>query len=206
MRLMCLHLDTSEVTLVTDKGPLSEDNLAKVREWIHVVAALPASMPSDLMDLDLDRFSPLHTTGKGHELLGYLTRRELYGEEWKVEVTYNAATAQRKAAAYARYETKFLEGMAKLKEGYARTKGRQLSYPRAGEWAARLIPSATWEPSVTNSPRTRSELVMGWTRRNARCCAIGRAGGCSAPTSIWMRRGWRGPTRNGRRSERISSG
>ena len=141
MRLMRLHLDTSEMILVTDKGPLSEDNLAKVREWMHVVAALPANMASDLMDLDLDRFSPLHATGRGHELLGYLAQRELYGQEWNVAVTYNAATARRKAETYARYEKKFLEGMAKLKEGYERTKGRQLSYPRAAEWAANLVSS-----------------------------------------------------------------
>ena len=141
MRLMRLHLDTSEMILVTDKGPLPEDNLAKVREWMHVLAALPANMASDLMDLDLDRFSPLHATGRGHELLGYLTRRELYGEEWNVAVTYNAATAQRRAEAYARYERKFLERMPKLKEGYERTKGRQLSYPRAAEWAARMVPT-----------------------------------------------------------------
>ena len=141
MRLMRLHLDTSEMILVTDKGPLSEDNLAKVREWMHVVAALPANMASDLMDLDLDRFSPLHATGGGHELLGYLAQRELYGQEWNVAVTYNAATARRKAETYARYEKKFLEGMAKLKEGYERTKGRQLSYPRAAEWAANLVSS-----------------------------------------------------------------
>jgi transposase len=141
LRLTRLHLDTSEMIMVMDKGPNSEENLAKVTEWMHVVGALPANMAPDLMDLDLDRFSPLHATGRGHELLGYLTRRTLYDQEFHVAVTYNAATAKRKGLTFARYETKFLEGMAKLKAGYERTSGRQVGYSQAAAKAALLVPS-----------------------------------------------------------------
>ena len=141
MRLTRLHLDTSEMILVMDKGPNSEENLGKVTEWMHVVGALPANMASDLMDLDLDQFSPLHATGRGHELLGYLTRRRVYEQEFNIAVTYNAATAKRKAETLARYERRFLEGMAKLKEGYERTKGRQVSYPQAAAKSAQLVPT-----------------------------------------------------------------
>ena len=141
LRLTRLHLDTSEMILVMDKGPNSDENLVKVTEWMHVVGALPANMAPDLMDLDLDHFSPLHMTGRGHELLGYLTRRTVYDQEFNLAVTYNAATAKRKAETYARYEQRFLEGMAKLKEGYERTSGRQIGYPQAAAKAALLVPT-----------------------------------------------------------------
>ena len=141
LRLTRLHLDTSEMILVMDKGPNSDENLAKVTEWMHVVGALPANMAPDLMDLDLDRFSPLHATGRGHELLGYLTRRTLYDQAFHVAVTYNAATAKRKALTFARYERKFLDEMAKLKGGYERTSGRQVGYPQAAAKAALLVPT-----------------------------------------------------------------
>ena len=141
MRLTRLHLDTSEMIVVMDKGPNSDENLAKVTEWMHVVGALPANMAPDLMDLDLDHFSPLHATGRGQELLGYLTRRTLYDQEFHVAVTYNAATAKRKALTFARYERKFLEEMAKLKAGYERASGRQVGYPQAAAKAALLVPT-----------------------------------------------------------------
>ena len=140
VRLTRLHLDTSEMILVMDKGPNSEANLGKVTEWMHVVGALPANLAPDLMDLELDCFSPLHATGREHELLGYLTRRTVYEQEFNIAVTYNAATAKRKTETFARYEKRFLEGMAKLKEGYERTSGRQVGYPQAAQKAAQLVP------------------------------------------------------------------
>ena len=141
LRLTRLHLDTSAMILVMDKGPNSDRNLARVTEWMHVVGALPANLAPDLMDLDLGKFSPLHVTGRGHPLLGYLTRREIYGQEFQVAVTYNAATAKRKAETFARYEQRFVTEMARLKVGYERAKGRQVSYPRAAARAAQLVPA-----------------------------------------------------------------
>ena len=56
-------------------------------------------------------------------------------------VTYNAATAKRKAETFARYEKRFLEGMRKLNDGYLRTSGRQIGYPQAAARAAELVPT-----------------------------------------------------------------
>ena len=157
VRLTKLRLDTSEMILVMDKGPNSDANLAKVTEWMHVVGALPANLAPDLMDLDLDKFSPLHATGRGHELLGYLTRRKVYEQEFHIAVTYNAATAKRKAETFARYERRFLEGMAKLKEGYERTSGRQIGYPQAAQRAAELVPKDYASPlRYTLSPKPKT--------------------------------------------------
>ena len=141
LRLERVHLDPSEMVLVMDKGPNSEENLRKVTDWMHVVGAVPANLVPDLMDLELERFSPLHATGRGHPLLAYRARRELYGIESTVVVTYNSATAHRKADTLARCERRFLAGMEKLKAGYERVKGRQVSYPRAAAIAAALVPA-----------------------------------------------------------------
>ena len=140
LRLERCHLDPSEMVLVMDKGPNSEVNLHKVTDWMHVVGAVPANLVPDLMDLDLEKFSPLHATGRGHPLLAYRARRELYGIQSSVVVTYNSATAHRKAETLERCERRFLGGMVKLKAGYERTKGRQVSYPRAAGIAASLVP------------------------------------------------------------------
>lgn len=141
LRLERCHLDPSEMVLVMDKGPNSEANLKRVTDWMHVVGAVPANLVPDLMDLELERFGPLHATGRGHPLLAYRTRRELYKVESTVVVTYNAATARRKAETLARCEQRFLTGMGMLKAGYERTKGRRVSYPRAAAMAAALVPS-----------------------------------------------------------------
>ena len=139
MRLTRLHLDIFEMIVIMDKGPNSEDNLAKVTEWMHVMGTLPANMAPDLMDLDLDHFSPLHATGLGHPLLGYLTQWEVYGETFNLAVTYNPATSQWKAQTLARREVRSLKEMAKLKAGHERTSGKQVSYPRAARIAAGLV-------------------------------------------------------------------
>ena len=54
-------------------------------------------------------------------------------------MTYNPATAQRKAQALARQEVRLLKEMAKLKAGYERTSGWRVSYPRAAGTAAGLV-------------------------------------------------------------------
>jgi transposase len=141
LRLERCHLDPSEMVMVMDKGPNSEANLRKVTDWMHVVGAVPANLVPDLMDLDLGKFSPLHATGRGNPLLAYRARRELYGIPSTVVVTYNAATAHRKAETLGRCERRFLGGMEKLKAGYERRKGRQVSYPRAAAIAAALVPT-----------------------------------------------------------------
>jgi transposase len=157
LRLERCHLDPSEMVLVMDKGPNSEANLKRVTDWMHVVGAVPANLVPDLMDLDLDRFSPLHATGRGHPLLAYRARRKLYEVDSTVVVTYNAATARRKGETLARCEARFLAGMAKLKAGYERTKGRQVSYPRAAAIAAGLVPvefQGVFRYELTPSPKS----------------------------------------------------
>ncbi len=157
VRLTRLELDPSEMILVMDRGANSEENLAKAKELMHVVGGVPSHLVPDLMDLDPADFTPLHVTGRGNELLGHLTRRELYGQEWNVAVVYNAATAQRRAKAYAKYETRFLERIQKLKEGYERTKGRPITYSSAAAQAAALVfdPYRTvFRYAISENPRT----------------------------------------------------
>ena len=153
VRLTRLELDPSEMILVMDRGANSEENLAKARELMHVVGGVPSHLVPDLMELDPTDFTPLHVTGRGNELLGHLTRREIYGQEWNVAVVYNAATARRRAEAYARYERRFVAGIQKLKEGYERTKGRPMTYSRAAAQAAALV----FEPYRTVFRYTLSE-------------------------------------------------
>jgi transposase len=157
LRLERCHLDPSEMVLVMDKGPNSEVNLHQVTDWMHVVGAVPANLVPDLMDLDLEKFSPLHATGRGHPLLAYRARRELYGIPSSVVVTYNSATAHRKAETLERCERRFLGGMEKLKAGYERSKGRQVSYPRAAGIAAALVPGeyqSVFRYELTPNPKS----------------------------------------------------
>ena len=139
VRLTRLELDPREMILVFDRGPNSNDNVAKALDLMHVVGAVPPQLVPDLMALDLDQFSPLGPTASGHPLLAYRTRRELYDQELTVVVTYNAATAERKRLTYERYEQRFLERMARLKKNWERTQGRPLSYESAAAQAAALV-------------------------------------------------------------------
>lgn len=183
-----LHLETSEMILVMNKGTNSDANLAKVTEWKHVVGALAANLAPDLMDLDLDKFSPLHATGRGHDLPGYLTRRVVYQPEFNIAVTYNAVTAKRKTETYLLYEKRFLEWMAKLKEGYERTSGCQIGYPQAAQRAAELVPKDHASPlryTLPLNPKTL-EFHVDPEKRDG-CCATS-VDGCSSRTSTSMPR------------------
>ena len=156
VRLVGLELDPGEMILVMDKGANSEENFAKATELMHVVGSVPSHLVPELMDHPVEEFTPLHETGRGTPLVGYLGRRELYGREWNVAVTYNAATARRKEATYRRYEARFRERMAKLQAGYLRTKGRATTYSgAAAEAAAQVFPPyrSVFRYAISEEPR-----------------------------------------------------
>jgi transposase len=159
VRLTRLELDPAEMVMVMDKGANSDENLAKAADLMHVVGSAPSHLVPDLMDLSLEEYTPIHATMRGHRLLGYLTRRDLYGQSWNVAVIYNNATAARKEEAYRKYEARFVTGIQKIKEGYERARGRPLSYARAQALAAALVFPAyqsAFRYTISETPRRLS--------------------------------------------------
>jgi len=113
-RLERLKVATEELVLVFDKGNNSEDNLDLINGRFHIIASVKRNQASELMEVSLAKFEYLYTTYVGYKVVGYPTRCEFFGREWRTIVTYNPGTARKQKETYERNKrilTKFLDGL-----------------------------------------------------------------------------------------------
>jgi transposase len=82
----------SDLVIVLDKGNNSEDNFLAMRGLISWVGALVPSHHKDLMSLDLSAYQ-----GFWKDLRFYRTTKKIMGMDCAVVLTYNQATARKKA-------------------------------------------------------------------------------------------------------------
>jgi transposase len=105
-----------DLTLVFDKGNISDDNLTLLDlEKLHFVGSLTASQHADLLAVGLDQYQPL----SGESWAGvraYRCKREVFGQNRTVVVTFSESFFSQQAhglmAQFAKCVTK-LEGLAK---------------------------------------------------------------------------------------------
>lgn len=100
--VMCGFNQTKQrLTVVFDKGINSDEALAAIddHERIHFISSYSTYFADELAGTDLKHFAPLGNTTDDDEdrLLAYRTRAVFWGGERTVVVTYNPATARKKA-------------------------------------------------------------------------------------------------------------
>lgn len=133
-RLKTLKIDPKSITVVMDKGNNSDENIKKIteRKKMHLVGSLKRDQVKDLLKIPLHEFDILYTNGKKHEIRGYRSKRDIFGQTFTVVVSHNPATEKRQRMTYERSKQKFLDGMNELKKKYERAEGRGRKMEQAG--------------------------------------------------------------------------
>ena len=142
LRLKTLKIDPESITIIMDKGNNSEDNIERITGKMHIVGSLKRDQVRNLLELPLQEFEYLYTNKKKHEIKGYRTQLEVFGQEYTVVISHNSATEKRQKITYMNAKQKFLIGMKELKDKYERTEGsgRKMGQAGAIQKSSKLIP------------------------------------------------------------------
>ena len=93
-RLIDLEVATEKLIMVFDRGINSKDNFEKVREAMHVIAALNRQQAQKLFQIPLEKFDEVAKDSEGKPLKGFPTRWQGFGQDWRVLVTWRKGTAE----------------------------------------------------------------------------------------------------------------
>jgi len=123
-RLEDLHVETTDLIFVFDKGINSQDNVDQILYNMHLVGSIPRDESKDLLEKASKReLAHVYTTDKGHVISGWRTRETFYGREFEVVVQHNPATQSRQEETYERQKARILEGVEAIRASCLR-KGR----------------------------------------------------------------------------------
>jgi transposase len=131
-RLRNLKIDTTDMTVVFDKGNNSEDNINKILENMHVIGSLKHNQVKALMEVPLSEFDFLYKSSKVNEVYGYRTKKHVFGQEFTVVVSYNSKSQAKKEKKYEENKIKILKGLAELKKKAEQENGKGKKITRKG--------------------------------------------------------------------------
>jgi transposase len=140
-RLEYIGADPNDVVLIFDRGNNSKDNIAKLKDKIHVLGALKRSQVPELFKLPLDDFTDLYQTKKDTIVKGYSTKLNVFGRELKIVVTFNRSTRKRQKMTFLKAKKKIMDELSKIKASVERIgSGRKTTPEGAVKRAVKVIP------------------------------------------------------------------
>ena len=131
-RLRNLKINTTDMTVVFDKGNNSDDNINKALENMHVVGSLKRNQVKALMEVPLSEYDFLYKSSKVNEVFGYRTKKYVFGQEFTVVVSYNSKSQAKKEKKYEENKIKILKGLEELKKKAEQESGKGKKITRKG--------------------------------------------------------------------------
>jgi transposase len=113
-RIESLNLPVKDMVLAFDRGMNSKDNIDKLVDKIHIIGGVKRNQLGELWNIPLSKFNELYTTSTEHKVLGYETKRDVFGRVFRIIMTYNEATASRQKEQYEKEKKDFLAEAAKI--------------------------------------------------------------------------------------------
>ena len=107
-RLVDLEVATDQLIMVFDRGINSKDNFEKVREAMHVIAALNRQQAQKLFRVPLEKFGEVAKDSEGKPVVGLSTRWFGFEQDWRVLITYREARAEHEERTWNDIRTKVL--------------------------------------------------------------------------------------------------
>jgi transposase len=108
-RLRNLKINTTDMTVVFDKGNNSDDNINKALENMHVIGSLKRNQVKALMEVTMSEYDFLYKSSKVNEVYGYRTKKHVFGQEFTVVVSYNSKSQAKKEKKYEENKIKILK-------------------------------------------------------------------------------------------------
>jgi transposase len=131
-RLKNLKINTTDMTVVFDKGNNSDDNINKALENMHVVGSLKRNQVKALMELPLSEYNFLYKSSNVNEVYGYRIKKHVFGQEFTIVVSYNSKSQAKKEKKYEENKIKILKGLAELKKKAEQEIGKGKKITRKG--------------------------------------------------------------------------
>ncbi len=121
-RIEALNLPVKDVVLAIDRGMNSKDNIDGIMDKMHIIGGLKRNQLSELWDYPLSDFRELYTTTTNHKVLGYETRKTVFGRTYRIILTYNESTAIKQKERYEREKEEFLAEAARIQSSLSTQK------------------------------------------------------------------------------------
>ena len=131
-RLRNLKINTTDMTVVFDKGNNSDDNINKALENMHVIGSLKRNQVKALMEITMSEYDFLYKSSKVNEVYGYRTKKHVFGQEFTVVVSYNSKSQAKKEKKYEENKIKILKGLGELKKKAEQEIGKGKKITRKG--------------------------------------------------------------------------
>jgi transposase len=131
-RLRNLKINTTDMTVVFDKGNNSDDNINKALENMHVIGSLKRNQVKALMEVTMSEYDFLYKSSKVNEVYGYRTKKQVFGQEFTVVVSYNSKSQAKKEKKYEENKIKIIKGLAELKKKAEQENGKGKKITRKG--------------------------------------------------------------------------
>lgn len=122
-RLQEIKIPIEEITIVLDRGMLSEDNIRDVLKHMHIVGSLPYSMVKKLFSFPLSKYEEKWKSNNDTLIKAHRTSGTYYGEDFTVVIKYNKKTAKKQRKEWERHKEKIFKEIGKLRNSLNR-KGR----------------------------------------------------------------------------------
>jgi transposase len=122
-RLKKIDVPTSDISMVIDRGMLSEDNIKNVLKNMHIIGSLPYSMVKDLYSIPLSEYELEWKNNSENIIKAHRTNGNHYGIDLILVIKYNQKTARKKKREWEKNKKKIFEAVEKIRNGLNR-KGR----------------------------------------------------------------------------------
>lgn len=140
-RLKTINVPYEEIVLVMDKGCNSEINVDKVISKMNIVGSVKKNQAEELFNVPLNEFDLLYKNNKKYEILGYRTKKELFGTEFTVVMSYNPGSYKKQSQTYEKKKVSILDKLEKIKQSVERVgRGKKKSIKNALIDASKIIP------------------------------------------------------------------
>lgn len=122
-RLKEINIPTKDVTLVVDRGMLSEDNVKDVLDDMHIVGSLSFSMVKDLFSIPLSDYETEWKNGSDNIIKAHRTSGKHYGVDLVLVIKYNEKTARKQKREWKMNKKKIFDKVKNIRKSLNR-KGR----------------------------------------------------------------------------------
>ena len=122
-RLKDIKIPTKDVTMVIDRGMLSEDNVKDVLDDMHIIGSLPFSMVKDLFSIPVSDYEEEWKNRSDNVIKAHRTSGKHYETDLTLVIKYNEKTARKQKREWETNKNKIFDKIEEIKKSLNR-KGR----------------------------------------------------------------------------------
>ena len=97
-RLNKINVPCKGIVVTFDKGCNSEENIGQIKDSeMNILGALRKNQVPELFKVPLEKYESLYTNKKKYEVKGYRTKKELFGYEFTIVMSYNEGSYKKQS-------------------------------------------------------------------------------------------------------------